>query len=163
MNDEKTKMMTNSTKVDIKVNASNLEYMDEYVYLGQTISPKDQMTKEIDKRIAYGWRKYWSLKEIMKSKELSMNIKRKAFNTCILPCITYGCETWSLTAQHRDKLSKCQRAMERSMLGVKLRDRIQNSDIRSKTKVCDILARIDQQKWRWTGHMLRNKIDKWSK
>ena len=121
------------------------------------------MSKEINKRIAYGWKKYWSLKEIMKSKDLGIHIKRKTFNTCILPCITYGCETWSLTKHHRDRLTKCQRAMERSMLGVKLKDKIRNIDIRSKTRVNDILTQIDMQKWRWTGHMLRCTLNKWSK
>ncbi|GBP74317.1 hypothetical protein EVAR_40147_1 [Eumeta japonica] len=32
-----------------------------------------------------------------------------------------------------------------------------------KTKVTDILSRIDQLKWRWAGHMLCCKREKWSK
>ncbi|GBP24561.1 Putative uncharacterized transposon-derived protein F52C9.6 [Eumeta japonica] len=82
-----------------------------------------------------------------------MKIKKKTFDTCILPCITYGCETWALTKQHRDKLARCQRGMERSMLGLKLLDKERSIDIRKKTKVTDILSRIDQLKWRWAGHM----------
>lgn len=163
INSTKTKLMTNSTEVDIVLDGNKLEYVQEYVYLGQIIAPTDQMSKEINKRIASGWRKYWSLKEIMKSKDLSMTIKRRTFNNCILPCITYGSETWSLNQNHREKLRKCQRAMERSMLAIKLNDRIASTEIRDKTKVTDILTRIDQLKWRWTGHMLRCKTDKWSK
>lgn len=163
MNSSKTKMMTNSTPISITINGQKLEYVEEYVYLGQIISPNDQMSKEIDKRIANGWKKYWALKEIMKSKELGIKIKKKTFDTCILPCITYGCETWALTKGHRDKLARCQRGMERSMLGLKLRDKVRNIDIRSKTKLTDILSRIDRLKWRWTGHMLRCRKGKWSK
>lgn len=163
INTVKTKLMTNSIEIDIVLDGNKLEYVQEYVYLGQLISPIDQMSKELNKRISSGWRKYWSLKEIMKSKELNMTIKRRTFETCILPCITYGCETWSLTQNHREKLAKCQRAMERSMLHIKLKDKITTTEIRNKTKVTDILTRIDQLKWRWTGHMLRCKTDKWSK
>ncbi|KAJ8729493.1 hypothetical protein PYW08_001074 [Mythimna loreyi] len=159
----KTKMMTNSTQVEITNSEQKFEYVNEYVYLGQIISPDDQMSKEIDKRIATGWKKYWALKEVMKSKVLSIKIKKKTFDTCILPCITYGCETWALTKQHRDKLARCQKGMERSMLGLKLKDRVRSADIRQKTNLTDILARIDQLKWRWTGHMLRCKKEKWSK
>jgi hypothetical protein len=36
------------------------------------------------------------------------------------------------------KLNVTQRAMERAMLGVSLRDRIRNDEIRERTKVTDI-------------------------
>lgn len=49
---------------------------------------------EINKRIACS-RKNWSIKEIMKSE--GTFTKQKTFNTCILPCLTYGCEFWSPT------------------------------------------------------------------
>lgn len=162
MNVNKTKLLTNSNKYEIKINNQPVEYVEEYIYLGQIISHTDTTTKEIKRRIANGWKRYWSLKEIMKSTDLSISIKRKVFNTCILPCITYGCETWALTKHHRNMLEHCQRAMERSMIGIKKQDKIRNIVIRSKTKVTDILTRIDSLKWRWTGHMLRGTQEKWS-
>lgn len=163
MNTSKTKVMTNTAKVDIRVKDGVLEYVEDYTYLGQVISTKDQMTKEINLRIATGWKKYWALKEIMKSKELGMSTKRKIFNSCILPCLTYGCETWTLTKALREKLAVAQRGMERSMTGYKRQDKIRNNDLRSITKLTDILTRVDQQKWRWTGHMMRDKLGKWSR
>lgn len=163
INASKTKLMTNSREIDIMVDGIKIEYVKEYNYLGQIISPSDVMTKEITRRIAQGWRKYWSLKEIVKSKDLGNHIKKKTFKTCILPVLTYGCETWSLTLNHREKLIKCQRAMERSMLGLIIKDRVRNVDIRTRMKLTDILTRIDVQKWRWAGHMLRHPTNKWSK
>lgn len=163
INADKTKLMTNSTERNLEVNGTKFEYVKEFVYLGQIISSEDSMSKEINKRIACGWKKYWSLKEIMKNKDLGIHIKRKTFNTCILPCMTYGCETWTLTDKHREKLAKTQRAMERSMLSIRLSDRIRNWEIRRKTKVTDIITRIENLKWSWTGHMLRCKTNKWSK
>lgn len=163
MNIDKTKLLTNSVNMEIKINNKPLECVDEYTYLGQLISHKDQTTKEINRRIANGWKRYWSLKEVMKSTHLSIGVKRKVFNTCILPCITYGCETWSLTKHHREMLEHCQRAMERSLIGIKKQDRVRSIHIREKTKVVDVLSKIDQQKWRWTGHMIRCTQDKWNK
>ncbi|PZC70710.1 hypothetical protein B5X24_HaOG215026 [Helicoverpa armigera] len=163
MNTEKTKIMTNKQQRNIKIGNELLEYVKEYIYLGQVISTEDQNAKEINLRIATGWKKYWALKEVMKCKDLGMAIKRRTFNTCILPCLTYGCETWSLTKSLREKLAICQRAMERSMTGTRRQDRIRNTILRSKTKLTDVLKRIDQQKWRWAGHMIRDKTEKWSK
>ena len=43
---------------------------------------------------------------------MPMRLKRKAFNECILPVMTYGCETWSLSNTQLKKLVTTQRKME---------------------------------------------------
>ncbi|GBP10248.1 Putative uncharacterized transposon-derived protein F52C9.6 [Eumeta japonica] len=52
INASKTKLMTNSRETDIMVDGNKIEYVKEYIYLGQIISPSDEMTKEINRRIA---------------------------------------------------------------------------------------------------------------
>lgn len=139
MNLEKTKVMTNGPqKLPIYINNTKIEYVNEYLYLGQLISPIDLTTKEIERRIGHAWRTYWSLKDIMKSTVMSMAIKRKLFNTCILPVFTYGCQTWALTKAHIKKLEVCQNSMERSMLGKKRSDRIRIKTIKRNTKLKDM-------------------------
>ena len=69
--------------------------------------------------------------------------------------MTYGAETWSFTMGLISKLSIVQRAMERAMLGVSLRDRLRNEEIRRRTKVTDIAQRISKLKWQWAGHIAR--------
>ncbi|GBP28313.1 Retrovirus-related Pol polyprotein from type-1 retrotransposable element R2 [Eumeta japonica] len=78
ININKTKLLTNSENQEISINNLPLEYVTEYTYLGQIISHKGQTTKEIKKRIANGWKRYWSLKEVMKSTEFSTAIKEKS-------------------------------------------------------------------------------------
>ncbi|KAI8435808.1 hypothetical protein MSG28_004034 [Choristoneura fumiferana] len=75
--------------------------------------------------------------------------------------MTYGSETWALTLGLMRKLKVTQRAMERTMLGVSLRDRIRNDDIRSRTKVTDIARRIAKLKWQWAGHIARRTDGRW--
>ena len=50
-------------------------------------------------------------------------MKRKIFNQCIWPVLTYGCETWTSTKKINQRLAVTQRAMERSMLGITRRGR----------------------------------------
>ncbi|CAH2227572.1 jg22369, partial [Pararge aegeria aegeria] len=68
--------------------------------------------------------------------------------------MTYGSETWSLTMGLIRRLRVTQRAMERAMLGVSLRDRIRNVEIRRRTRVTAIVAKL---KWQWAGHIVRRK------
>ncbi|GFO31735.1 endonuclease-reverse transcriptase [Plakobranchus ocellatus] len=58
--------------------------------------------------------------------------KRQVYDQCVLPTMTYGCQTWSLTKATTQKLRVAQRAMERKILGIKLADRVKCSEIRKK-------------------------------
>ncbi|XP_052750861.1 uncharacterized protein LOC128200685 [Galleria mellonella] len=163
MNPTKTKVMTNTERVNIRIGQEVIEYVDEYIYLGQQISIKDQYSKEIDRRISNTWKRYWSLNEIVKNEEIPMAIKSKLYNTCILPCLTYGCQTWPAKNKDNQKLVVCQRNMERSMLNIRLRDRWTTSKIRKRTKINDVLQKIRKLKWNWTGHIMRTNKEKWTK
>ncbi|CAH2240281.1 jg27912 [Pararge aegeria aegeria] len=57
--------------------------------------------------------------------------------------MTHGSETWSLTMFLIRRLRITQRAMERAMLGVSLRDQIRNEEIRRRTRVTDIAQRVN--------------------
>ncbi|CAH2238963.1 jg19287 [Pararge aegeria aegeria] len=59
------------------------------------------------------------------------------------------------------RLKVTQRAMERAMLGVSLRNRIRNVEIRRKTRVTDIAQRVAKLKWQWAGHIVRRKDERW--
>ncbi|KOB73137.1 Endonuclease-reverse transcriptase [Operophtera brumata] len=89
---------------------------------------------------------------------------RGSFKTSIKkqPTLLYGCQTWALTAENKIRLRSFQRAVERSMMGLKLRDRIRSSKIRSKTKILDAGKMAARLKWKWAGHIARVKDNRWS-
>ena len=49
------------------------------------------------------------------------------------------------------------------MLGISLRDRKRSTWIRKVTRVKDIIQVINQQKWRWAGHLARREDNRLSK
>lgn len=162
MNTSKTKAMTNASEDTVIINGEPIEFVKEYTYLGQQISTTDIMSKEIDTRIGKAWKCYWGLKEVMKNTETKITVKAKLYNTCILPVLTYGCQTWALTKAQNRKLETCQTAMERSMLNIRRSDKISNKTIRKRTKIEDVTMRVRKLKWKWTGHIIRG-IEKWNK
>lgn len=163
INHSKTKIITNSTEIGVTLEGKNIEYVKEYIYLGQIISSKEDTNKEIDRRICNTWKRFWSLKEIMKNKKIAIKEKRKVFEMCLSPCLTYGCQTWPLTKKNLNKLRVCQNSIERSVLGIKLQDKIKLEQIKEETNFKDILKTIWKQKWSWTGHAMRNKEHKWTR
>ena len=85
------------------------------------------------------------------------------FDQCVLPVMTYGAETLTLTTASANKLMVTQRKMERSMLGVSLRDHIRNEDLRRRTGVTDVVNQIRKLKWNWAGHVARMSDGRWTK
>ena len=162
MNLDKTKGMTNNHMTPILVNDIPLEFVQNYVYLGKQISfSKGRNKDEVDRRISITWKKYWAHKEIFKS-QLPLPLKKIVMDSSILPCLTYGCQTWTLDLKTRNKIQTTQRRMERSLLSIKLKDKMRNVDIRKKTKVTDASTFSLQRKWNWAGHLARYKDDRWT-
>jgi hypothetical protein len=78
---------------------------------------KERQKEEINQRIQLGWMAYGKMRDIFKG-SIALSLKRKAFDQCILPILSYGCETWSLTRKMEQKVRATQRRMERSILGI---------------------------------------------
>lgn len=163
MNASKTKILTNSAQTPVTVSGTKLEYVESYIYLGKEISFKRSRNEdEVNRRICTSWQKFWCHKEVLKSK-LPLKQKKKVMDSCILPCLTYACQTWTLNKTVRNKIQTCQRAMERSILNLKLNDRQRNEDIRHRTKVIDALQHTHRLKWKWAGHVARLSDQRWTK
>ena len=150
------------TTQKIEIEGIEIEKVEHYKYLGQTIALEDRTANEVQLRIKAGWAVFGKYKEIFQNKEIPICLKRKIFNQCIIPTMTYGCQTWSLTKDIANKMEICQRKMERKMLGLKQIDRIPNSTIRERTEVDDILKAITKAKWKWAGHVARMNDNRWT-
>ncbi|CAK1587710.1 unnamed protein product [Parnassius mnemosyne] len=162
MNLSKTNPMTNNIKKCIRLENRALDYVDEYIYLGKQISFKTNSNEvEIQRRIKIAWNKYWSLKEVFKS-NMSIKLKTKTMDSCILPSLTYGCQTWKITKKIKNKISSCQKGMERSMLNIKKIHKIRHTKIRNYTKAIDALAYAQILKFRWAGHIARYVDNRWT-
>ena len=85
-----------------------LKQVDEYIYLGQLIKLKKDHDSEIKRRINIGWMTFGKNKDILKSK-MPICLKRKIYNQCEKPAMTYGCETWKLTKRAENSLRIAQR------------------------------------------------------
>ena len=167
MNMKKTKVMFNKNVVKtnqaIEIGGEIIEEVDEYIYLlvGQKVRASPGFEEEIKRRISMGWVAFGKHSNIFRSK-MPMKLKRQVYNQCVIPVITYGAETWSLTKALEKKLQSSQRAMERKMIGITWRDRKRNTWVRKETKVRDIREVIKKRKWQWAGHLMRRTDNRWT-
>ena len=78
--------------------------MEEFKYLGTTLTDQNSIAEEIKSRLRSGNACYHSVQNRLSSRLLSKNLKIKIYRTVILPVVLYGCETWSLTLREERKL-----------------------------------------------------------
>ena len=110
----KTKVMCNPAvnKTDININGRKIEEVDNYIYLSQMVTKDHDQEQELRCRIGLGWTAFGKLDSIMQNKRIPLRLKTKVHNECILPVITYGSETWSLSKTQLQKMVTTQCKME---------------------------------------------------
>ena len=62
-----------------------------------------------------------------------MRLKAKIYTTMVRPVMTYGSECWGLKEKDERKLNTTEMRMLRMMLGVTLKDRLRNEEVRRRT------------------------------
>jgi hypothetical protein len=68
--------------------------------------------KKINARTAAAWRSFWAMGKFFQS-DMPIYNKKRLMDACILPILTYGCQSWSFTENAMEKLAVKQRSMER--------------------------------------------------
>lgn len=161
INKGKTKIMIINEYNVIPPILTEIERVENFNYLGQLLSTQGNW-EEIQRRCTLGWKSFLMNKHFYKAK-VDIKLKKKLWESTVLPTMTYACETWSLNTKTKNKFKTTQRSMERYMLGYTKRDKKRNSWIRKQTGIRDIVEVIHNKKWKWTGHTIRSPLDKWSK
>ena len=111
VNADKTKYMVMSRDWNggrghgVKIDNSSIERVEEFKYLGTTLTDQNSIQEEIKSRLKLGNACYYSVQNLLSSRLLSKNLKIKIYRTIIFTVVLYGCETWSLTLREERRLS----------------------------------------------------------
>jgi hypothetical protein len=81
-----------------------LERVEEFKYLGRTLTYQNSIQEEIKSRLKFGNACCHLVQNLLSSSLLSKNLKFKIYRTIILPVVLCGCETQSLTLREQHRL-----------------------------------------------------------
>ena len=110
VNADKTKYMVMSRDQNagqshnIKTDNSFFESLEEFKYLGTTLTNQNTIQEEIKISFKSGNACCYSVQNLLSSILLSKKLKFKICRTIILPVVLYGCEIWSLTLREEHRL-----------------------------------------------------------
>ena len=88
----------------IKIDNSSFERVEDFRYLGTTLTNQNSIEEEIKRRLKSGKACCPPVQNILSSMLLSKTLKIAMYRTIILPVVLYGCETWSLTLREERRL-----------------------------------------------------------
>src|SRR5215471_8642066 len=99
VNADKTKYMVMSREGNarrghsVKTDNSAIERVEEFKFLGVTLTDQNSIQEEIKSRLKLRNTCYHWVQNLLSSRLLSKNLKIKIYRTIILPVVLYGCET----------------------------------------------------------------------
>jgi hypothetical protein len=125
VNADKTKYMVMSPDQNarqshsMKIENSSFERVEEFKYVGTTLTNQNSIQEEIKSRLKLGNACYHSVQNLLSSSLPSQNLKIKVYRTIILLVVLYGCKTWSLPLREERKLRVFENRVLRRIFGPK--------------------------------------------
>jgi hypothetical protein len=145
----------------MKMDNSPIERVEEFRYLGTTLTNQNSIQEEIKGRMKLGYACYYSVQNLVSSSFLSKTLKIKIYTTIILPVVLYGCETWLLTLREERKLRVFENRVLRRVFGPK-RDKVtgewrklHKEELRDLYSLPNIVRVVKSRRMRWAGHVAR--------
>jgi len=86
-------------------------------------------------------------------------VKGKVYRTVIRPVLVYCSEAWTLRRREEGRLERTEMRMLSWILGLTLKDRKMNDDIRRIIGVACITDKVREARLRWYGHIRRREED----
>ena len=131
--------------------------MEEFRYLGTTLTNQNFIQEEIKSRLKSGNACYYSVQNLLSSSLLSKNLEIKIYRTIILSVVLYGCETWLLTLREERRLRVFENRVLRRIFGAE-RDEVTGewrklhnkelNDLYCSPSIVQVSRRM-----RWAGHV----------
>jgi len=96
---------------------------------------------------------------VLCDRRMPTGVKGKVYKTMVRPVLIYGSEAWTLRRREEERLERTKMRMLQWILGLTLRDRKRNDDIRRILGVEYITDKVREARMRWYGHVQRREED----
>lgn len=156
INKKKTKtMQLVPSPPTITLENEALEEVDDFTYLGSTISKNNATSKDISNRLQKANISFHQLNKTWKSRNISLKTKIMIYNSNVLSILLYGAECWRTTLKDNQRLSGFHTKSLRKICRIYWPNKISNDALYKTTGQTSTTDLIRQRRLRWFGHMSR--------
>nr|VZI38073.1 unnamed protein product [Spirometra erinaceieuropaei] len=140
----------------ISVNGTQLQVVENFPYLGSTLSRNTKIDDEVANRISKASQAFGRLQSTVWNRHgLQLSTKLKMYKAVILPTLLNGEETWTVYAKQARRLNHFHLSCLRRILRLNWQDRIPETDVLERMGILSIYTILRQLQLRWSGHLVR--------
>ena len=148
----------------VTVGQETLQAVEQFTYLGSTMSSDCSIDAEITNRIAKASSAFGALtSKLWNVRGIRCETKLAVYHAVVLPTLMYASETWTYYRRHLRQLDRFHISCLRQILNIRWQDRIANVEVLQRAKTVGMEALLMKSKLRWAGHVVRmddNRIPK---
>ena len=169
LNVDKTKMMVVKADTDpvddtIVVDGEQIERLENFNFLGSSISSDGNCSREIDRRIGMTKSAAGALRKIWCSHNVSLRTKMRLMRSLVFSIFLYGCESWTLKERDKRRINALEMWCWRQMLRISWTEHRTNHYVLQRVgNPPSLLGEVSKRKLRYCGHILRrsDSLEKW--
>ena len=96
LNTQKTKIMTSGPITSWQIDEETVEIVTDFIFLGSKITADGDCCHEIKRCLLLGRKVTTNLDSILKSRDITLQIKVCLVKAVVFPVVMYGCESWTV-------------------------------------------------------------------
>ncbi|XP_056112726.1 uncharacterized protein LOC130089448 [Rhinichthys klamathensis goyatoka] len=139
----------------ITINGKELKKVEQFKYLGSTLSANGDSLPDTRAGVNTAWMKWRQVTGVLCDRRMPSHLKAKVYKTVLRPVALYGAECWPATTKHEQALHTMEMRMLRWTLGLTRLDHVMN--IRKIMGVAPITEKMREARLRWYGHVIRSE------
>nr|VZI51404.1 unnamed protein product [Spirometra erinaceieuropaei] len=148
----------------INMNGTQQQVVDNFTYLGSTLSLTTKINDETAHRISKASQAFGRLQGTVWNRHgLHLCAKLKMYQAIILPALLYGAEIWTVYKKQVRRLNYFHLSSLRRILKLRWQNRIPHTEVLGQTGILNIYVMLRQLQLRWRGHPVRMGDERLSK
>ena len=101
LNIQKTKIMASGPIPSWQIDGETMETVTDFILGGSKITADGDFSHEIKRHLLFGRKVMTNLDSILKSRDITLQMKVHLIKVMVFPVVTYGCEHWAIKkAEH---------------------------------------------------------------
>ena len=125
----------------ITVKGQNLKSVENFTYLGSTLSHTANIDAEINNRISKASSTFGRLRAtVWERRGIRLDIKLKVYRAVVLTTLLYGCETWTAYRRHEKQMNRFHLRCLRNLLNIRWQDKVPDTEVLQCAEISSIIT-----------------------